>query len=71
MELTSFLVIVPDEDQAGVYLLRFNGERVVGDTWHEDLASAFDQAEFEFSLKSDEWIELPAGVSDVMAFLEI
>ena len=38
------------------YLLRYTGAgEFCGDTWHEDLASAYAQAEFEYGLTPDDF----------------
>lgn len=50
------LEIVKYEDTPGFYLLYFDqsGEELT-DTYHDDLKSALDQAEWEFNIKKEDW----------------
>ena len=52
------LRIVQNEDEWGLsfFLFGCDAEGVdFTDTWHESLAAAKDQAEFEFNVRHDEW----------------
>ncbi|MDL2274950.1 hypothetical protein LJC22_02345 [Desulfosarcina sp. OttesenSCG-928-G10] len=45
-------------DSHGFFLLRFNTDGdFVGDTWHETLEDAKEQAAFEFEIKVEDWKE--------------
>ncbi len=46
----------PDD---GFYLLYISPEGLGTDTWHETLNDALDQAQFEFGVKTHEWITRP------------
>jgi YD repeat-containing protein len=49
-------VEIVDEDGA-IYLYRYDAnERLIADTWHEDLEAAKKQAAFEFGLKELDWV---------------
>jgi hypothetical protein len=44
------------EDAGAVYLLRLDGHGVcVADTWHEDVAAAKGQAQFEYGIGGKDW----------------
>lgn len=53
------LQIAKYPDAAGYYLLYLdkNGEELT-DTYHENIESAMQQAEWEFSVKANEWQEV-------------
>lgn len=58
----SALSIVQYDCDAGVYLLYLNElgcEQT--DTYHESLQAAFEQAEFEFNVKQNEWLDIQAA----------
>jgi len=53
--LTS-LCIVHDEDSSGVFLFYCDDDGVaLADTWHQTVDDAKAQAEFEFSVRPNEW----------------
>ena len=41
----------------GFFLYRYNKDGFFGDTWHETLNEAKDQAKFEFGIEPDWWLE--------------
>ena len=47
--------VSPDSDTCMMYRYTRSGE-FGGDTWHEDLESAFDQAEFEYGLTRGDFL---------------
>jgi hypothetical protein len=55
----AILQIVQFSGDAGFYLLYLNenGEEMT-DTYHDSLIGTLDQAEFEFSVKADEWDDI-------------
>jgi hypothetical protein len=65
-DIVSLRIVRYDEPQnprptGGVYLLSEgpDGESIA-DTWHEDVADAFHQAEYEFGVSSASWRAVPA-----------
>ncbi|MDZ7616939.1 MAG: hypothetical protein U1E05_08045 [Patescibacteria group bacterium] len=57
-DLPSAAIIEIVEEGTGVYLYRYDkDERCVGDTWHLTIAEAKGQAEFEYGVASDDWVE--------------
>ena len=51
-------------ESAGVACMLFRYTRagdVCGDTWHEDLAAAIDQAQFEYGLRREDFLEVHDG----------
>jgi len=64
MGRASFLVIEQKPD--GVFLFRLDaGGECVGDTWHETVADAKDQALYEFRDRVQPWAEIPQGTDIV------
>jgi len=67
MDWPALLLIEKKKD--GVFLFRFTAEgRCVGDTWHQTVDEAQQQAKFEFENLLSDWKIVPAEVSDVIAF---
>ena len=62
------LMIEPDEDGEGVYLFRYTDAKEVGDTWHESVAQALSQAEYEYEIAQDVWTQIPGEIDDPIAF---
>ena len=57
------LAIVERED--GVFLDRYGeGGEIGGDTWHQSIDDAKDQAANEYAGLVSEWIEVPPGTHD-------
>lgn len=62
------LLITPDED--GVLLLRLARDgSFAGDTWHEDLGAAQEQAEYEYEGALTDWRDIPEGTTDLEAYV--
>ena len=67
MEPAALLVIEHKPD--GVFLYRFTADRrCVGDTWHETLDAAKQQAAFEFDHLLSDWKEVPGDLVDAVSF---
>lgn len=63
-----FLFIIDSTN--GVFLLRLaRDRRYAGDTWHQSIANAKRQAEFEFGDNIGEWRNVPIHVRDPVAFV--
>lgn len=50
-----FLEVVHYENSSEYYLLHICADGQIADTWHRSLEDAFEQAEWEFGVKADEW----------------
>ena len=46
----------PNEHSCYLFHISENGE--VADTWHQTFEEAFDQAEWEFGVQREEWVEV-------------
>jgi hypothetical protein len=67
MSLPSLLVIEQRSD--GVFLYRYTlDQQCVGDTWHQSIDEAKDQATLEYREQVSAWHEIPPEVSDVIAY---
>ena len=67
MPIASVLII--EEKQDGIFLFRYTTDRqFVGDTWHQSLDDAKDQAEWEFSGHLSDWSVVPPDVDDPVSF---
>ncbi|HWF19852.1 MAG TPA: hypothetical protein VG754_11320 [Verrucomicrobiae bacterium] len=67
MPLPCLLVI--EEKPDGVFLFRYKLDgQCVGDTWHESVKEAQEQASFEYQLLSSEWKSIPPEIDDVVSF---
>ena len=67
MESPALLVIEQKPD--GAFLFRFMADRCcVGDTWHESVDAARQQAVFEFDDRLATWILVPDEVDDPISF---
>ena len=51
------LVITQSPGESGFYLMHCCENGQGADTWHETLDDALHQAEYEFEVKPEEWIE--------------
>lgn len=51
----------PNEESCYLFHISENGEAT--DTWHQTLEEAFEQAQYEFGVQSEEWadVNLPTG----------
>ena len=46
------------QEAEGFYLLRYNSEgHFLADTWHQTLAEAKEQAQFEYYIEEKDWIK--------------
>jgi hypothetical protein len=63
----AFLLI--EERADGILLFRHDASGgCVGDTWHQSLQDAKDQATFEYSGVKFDWCDVPASVKDAVEF---
>ena len=68
MPVASALLI--EIQSEGVFLYRVSADgQFAGDTWHESLGAAKDQAEFEFGSGLSDWTSIPTDVEDAMAYV--
>lgn len=51
------LAITQFPGDSGFYLMHICGDGQMADTWHQTLDDALHQAEWEFGVASEEWIE--------------
>lgn len=52
----SLSVFDAGEGSGAVLLIRFDADgKELTDTWHASIAEAFEQAEFEYRVRADEW----------------
>lgn len=67
LPLPDFLVI--EETKEGFYLFRYTkAGDFGGDTWHQSLQDAKDQATFEFKDSLTNWREVPSHIEDLVAY---
>lgn len=59
-------VLVIEETSDGVFLYRYDREgEFGGDTWHESIEEAKEQAGFEYGDLVEEWREVPEGIDAI------
>lgn len=59
-------VLVIEDGRDGIFLYRYDAHaNCVGDTWHQDVEEAKDQAEFEFENVLSQWVEIPVGIQEI------
>lgn len=57
-----YVVIEFEELDSFCYLFRYTDDgRFCGDTWHETVEHAFDQAEYEYALGRDDFVAAPGA----------
>lgn len=62
-------LLLIEQKPDGVFLFRFTADnRCVGDTWHESIDAAKQQATFEFDELLSAWKAVPVDVTDPVAF---
>jgi len=65
-EMAAASVLVIKHKHDGIFLFRYTTDgRCVGDTWHQSLEDAKEQAEMEFSEHVSEWKVVPLEVDPV------
>ena len=68
LPLADVLLLESSED-SGVMLYRYTTQgESAGDTWHETIADAKEQAIFEYRDAVGQWFEVPPDVSDAHAY---
>jgi hypothetical protein len=68
-QMASATILVIETKPDGIFLVRFalNGE-IVGDTWHQTIEEAQEQAAFEYGSSLSAWAAVPADVTDLFTF---
>jgi hypothetical protein len=68
-ELARAAVLSIEVEDDGVFLYRFAADGAfAGDTWHQTLDEALEQAKFEFSDAISDLTPVPVDVEDVVTF---
>jgi hypothetical protein len=68
-QMPSAVVVLIEPKPSGIFLVRFAADgQVVGDTWHRTIEDAQEQATFEFGSLLSNWMTVPPGVEDLVAF---
>ncbi len=63
------VVVLEESSGESVMVYRYRRDGTFcGDTWHEDLAAAKDQASFEYGDRLGEWLEVPPAVDDATSY---
>ena len=63
IDMPSARYVLVEELDEGHFLFRFASDGSDGgDTWHESLEHALEQAEFEYGLSEDAWKTIPNGL---------
>lgn len=59
-------VLVIEENPDGVFLFRYDREgEFGGDTWHQSVEDAKEQARFEYGDLVEEWQDVPEGIDAI------
>jgi len=59
-------VLFIDDSKSGWFLFRYtHAGQFAGDTWHQSLEQAKDQASYEYGSSLGEWIAVPGGVNPI------
>ena len=67
MPLAEVLLIEVETD--GVFLFRLTADGLfAGDTWHQSIQEAQEQAKFEFGPDLSNWTPVPSDVEDMIAY---
>ena len=68
-EMAQAAPLVIEDTRDGAFLYRFSADGAeAGDTWHETVDDAKQQAEFEYDGAVSQWREVPDDVDDIVAF---
>lgn len=68
-QMPSAAIVLIETKPDGTFMVRFAADgQVVGDTWHQTIEEAQEQAMFEFGNSLSDWIAVPADVENVFAF---
>jgi hypothetical protein len=69
MKLPPAYILLITEMHLGVYLFRFSDELYyAGDTWHQTVADAKNQAAYEYDVSDDAWQTVPGDVIDMIEY---
>ena len=62
-------VLVIEQKPDGIFLYRYAPDGTfAGDTWHQSVEEALEQADYEYGHLVARWQEVPAEVADAAAF---
>jgi hypothetical protein len=68
-EMAKAAILSIEVEDDGVFLYRFAADGAfAGDTWHQTMEEAQEQAKFEFGNAISNWIAIPPDEKDVVAF---
>lgn len=63
-------VLIIEETQEGIFLYRYTSKGdFCGDTWHNTIDEAKEQAKFEYGDSINEWKQIPNDVKDIIAYV--
>ena len=63
------VILLESSADSGVMLFRYTSQgESAGDTWHETIADAKEQAIFEYRDALGRWFEVPTDVTDAHAY---
>lgn len=61
-------IVVIEEKPDGIFLYEFRDDGFIGDTWHQTIEHAKDQAQQDFGSSVSAWRVVPDSVTDLQAF---
>ena len=61
-------VLVVKEQTDGVFLYEYRKDGFIGDTWHQTIDHAKEQAQISFRAAPSDWSDIPATVIDSATF---
>jgi|HubBroStandDraft_4_1064222.scaffolds.fasta_scaffold2275951_1 hypothetical protein len=61
-------VLMIEEKPDGIFLYTFLKDGFVGDSWHQGIDHAKEQARYSYGNGVSDWREVPANVTDLKAF---
>jgi hypothetical protein len=71
IEMKPPAVLVIENARGGIFLHRYDVQaNCVGDTWHQDVEEAKEQAEFEFENSLSPWVEIPPVMQQIHEFVQ-
>src|SRR5688572_2646670 len=66
------VLVLVERDGGSFMMYRYTQDhRFGGDTWHEDLEAAHEQAVFEFGEALSEWVEVPDNMKDAVTYATV
>ena len=62
-------LLVIETSRDGVYLFRYTADgEFCGDSWHQSIEDAKDQAEYEYERALGQWYDVPTRAEDPIAY---